>query len=224
MTFQNDDVIIKREHRRFRLIRDNEVTLAQAVPMLGLTATDAVRYLLRKGVPHVQAMPDTMLLSEPARCYLRSDIEAASRTVKADMAAKVAEEEARRLANMKAARQRREQQTMEAAKAPYVSLDEAARLTGRDLDDPLFDELPFITVDSPAGTGATNGWMSIVVALQPETNSERMYARDDIEPYIARSRSTATRVNDIGSAVAAYTASSNAARQWLARHGALCAA
>lgn len=214
---------------RARLVRNDEVTIAGASRILGIPAPDARRYLLEKQVPFRSArsdvgLPDDVFGREHVRVYRRSDIEAVALDYTAHRDRQIAEQQARHEARMAAARAAKEAKARQDAMTPYVSLDEAAALTGRSIDDPLFDELPY--VNSNIQVRHAGGWASIVGALQSDANAAslddgRLYAREDLEPYMAKNDNDA--VMDIQSAVERFTKQAEQARMQLRRSGALCA-
>lgn len=209
---------------RARLVRNDEVTIAGACRILGIPAPDARRYLLEKQVLFSRARPDDVFASEPERVYLRSDIEAVALDYTAHRDRQIAEQQARHEARMAAARAAKEAKARQDAMTPYVSQDEAAALTGRSIDDPLFDELPY--VNSNIQVRHAGGWASIVGALQSDANAAslddgRLYAREDLEPYMPKAEHDA--VMDIHIAVERFTKQAEQARMQLRRSGALCA-
>ncbi|WP_109482897.1 hypothetical protein [Paraburkholderia sp. C35] len=225
MTTLPTDVILKRGvNVRARLIRDKEVTINQAVRILGLqSASDVAAYLKSKRVPFARAFPDRMAVSSTTRVYLRADVEAVVDGVPEHLAAQVAAKLKRREDNMRMTlrateleRERAEQARAvqgDEAGAPYVSRALAAKLTGRPVNDPLFDDedrLAFYT--DPSGA--------------------RFYDRDDLARlHISMSSAPGAGYDeeddahlDTATVISAFTSRSAEARAWLARNGALCAA
>lgn len=215
------DEILKRNNVRARLIRDNEITLNQAVRILGLqSASDAAAYLKSKRVQFARAFPDRMAVSSTTRVYLRADVEAVVDGVAEHLAAQVAAKLKRRADNMRMTLRATELEREQAravqgdeAGAPYVSRALAAKLTGRPVNDPLFDDEDRL-------------------AFYTDPSGERFYDRDDLARHHA-SMSSAPGAGydeeddahlDTATVISAFTSRSAEARAWLARNGALCAA
>jgi len=180
-----------------RWMNDDEVTLAQAVRILGLSsAQEAARYINSKRIDRRKALPDRLSGAVAEQVYLRTDIERLAQHVEADMAAKLADQAARRLANLQAVHAAKKVKAEQDALAPYVKIDEAATITGRSTDDLLFDDedrLAFYT--DPEGV--------------------RWFARDDLAAFTftEQQRSAEERAErDMRSVIQAFTRQAEEAR------------
>lgn len=209
------DEYVKRDGISFRLIRPTEVTLPQAVRILGVPAGDAARYLRAKGVKGHTALADRVRITMPERVYVRTEVEAVADGVLEFFIAKAADEKKRHDDNLRAAKAAAaEQQRKRAAlteaypdiEHPYVSRRTAAYLTNRDLHDPLFDDDARLD------------------AIEDETG-QRVYAQDDLKAHRRVHERTGTAKGlDLHGTLARFTLRANEARQWQAENGALCAA
>lgn len=180
-----------------RWMNDDEVTLAQAVRILGLSsAQEAARYINSKRIDRRKALPDRLSGAVAEQVYLRADIEQLAGHVEADIAAKLADQAARRLANLQAVHAAKKVKAEQDALAPYVKIDEAATITGRSADDSLFDDedrLAFYT--DPEGV--------------------RWFARDDLAAFTftEQQRSAEERAErDMRSVIQAFTRQAEEAR------------
>ncbi|MCA8448977.1 hypothetical protein [Burkholderia vietnamiensis] len=212
MTCNAGDVFVKRDGNRFRLIRSTEITLPQAVAILGVPSSDAMRYLRAMGIRPQTALPDRLRVSQPERVYVRTEVEGVAPGVNDYFVAKAADEKKRHddslLASRVAAAAVRIKQAEIAAAYPdigfpYVSRRTAAYLTNRDLNDPLFDD------------------EARLESIEDETG-ERIYAQDDLKVH--RNDGATSDVLDMRMTLERFTRRATEARHWQAVQGALCAA
>jgi len=180
-----------------RWMNDDEVTLAQAVRILGLSsAQEAARYINSKRVDRRKALPDRLSGAVAEQVYLRADIEQLAGHVEADIAAKLADQAARRLANLQAVHAAKKVKAEQDALAPYVKIDEAATITGRSADDSLFDDEDRL-------------------AFYTDTEGVRWFARDDLAAFTftEQRRSAEERAErDMRSVIQAFTRQAEEAR------------
>lgn len=160
-------------------VRDDEITLAEAIPLLGMNALNAARYLREKGIAERKAVGSylreqstwqSVEFRYSVNAYPRDAVLAVAKTLKKDLAAIRADREARRLASLRTGRlEKAERASM--STAPYVVLADAAVLIGKRIDDPLFDEDErFEVYTDPNGT--------------------RWFSRDALERFAARTGGT----------------------------------
>lgn len=191
------------------VIGENEVTLVQAVALLGehveskfrLNCIQASRYLRNHGVKYRRVAGERIgVLEYETTCatatinvYPRHEVEALAQRVASDLEAHRKDIAARRAATM---RREREQAAARAAmkdSAPYLVQEHAAAMLGKTVSDPLFhDEERLQSYTDPDGV--------------------RWFARDDLTAFI-RDQHRQTR-NDMRSVLSAFTTRATEARAW----------